>query len=96
MVILEMWTGSLYTLAPGDIIKVLGRNLKEKDGSVKTAWSVVVKRSDDTIVYISKPFGNRVGARTTLDAIRREIMQKIGKGTPHIYIISSAFVEEEA
>ena len=96
MIILETWTGSLYTLMPGDIIGVYGTDRNQKDGSVETSWNVVAQRSDESIVYLSKPFTKRVGAHAVLDAIRREIRQKIGEGTPHIYIRASALVEEEA
>ena len=96
MIILEMWTGSLYTLAPGDTIKVLSRDRKEKDGSIETVWNVVVQRSNKSIVYISKPYAKRVGAHTALNAIREEIRKKSGDGATHVYIRSLAYTEEEA
>lgn len=99
MIILETWTGSLYTLMPGDIIRVYGTDRNQKDGSAETSWGVVAQRSDESIVYLSRPLTRRVGAHAVahavLDAIRKEIKRKTGEGTPHIYIKASAFAEEE-
>ncbi len=91
MIVFEIWTGSLYTLAPGDLIRVASVEKRGQDGSVETLWRVVADNGDGRQAYLSRAYEGREKAQTVLDEIRWEIKKQLGEGAPHVFVDLSVF-----
>jgi len=86
MIVFEIWTGSLYTLAPGDLIRVVSVEKREQDGGVETLWRVVADNGDGRQAYLSRAYTELESAQAVLDEIKWEIKKRSGDGATHVFI----------
>ena len=79
-IILRTYTGALYVLAPGDLIRVVSVDEKEEGGGFKTAWRVGADNSEGTI-YLSRAYEERGTAHSALNLLAEELKRIFGHGT---------------
>ena len=72
-IILRTYTGALYVLAPGDLIRVVSVDEKEEGGGIKTAWRVGADNHEGGIVYLSRTYAMRSLAVDALNLLAEEL-----------------------
>lgn len=81
MIIFHTYTGSLYVLAPGDLIRVVPVEKRDMDGGIKTLWRVGVNTSDEGLIYLSRAYPERATAIVALSMLARKIDNRAGDGS---------------
>lgn len=90
MIILEVWTGSLYVLQQGDIIRVKSEETKDSYGNAETLWRVVVDSNDGNFFHLSPAYSEGEEALKTLERIKKRIKMQLGDAAVNICIDISA------
>jgi len=85
-IILRTCDGCLYAMAPGDSIYAVAADRRMVDGSVDSAWQVIIDTASGTIAAVSRRYQEYSEARAAVDLLAEGIKRRAGDASGLIFI----------